>query len=605
MTDEPLPPDLDVVDRYPDGLKVTTDRPYRILLITDLAGGEAGRLTGTLTDRVADVTPETFDALFAEAQPTVTLKLADPHSPTNALTAFDLSFRTLKDFAPQAVLQQIPGLRGVLNAREQIVARLRGKLAAAQFVAALQKLAGADPQLKWVVDATHWTPSAAPPPDSVVDDVLGQLDLGEEPATTPAPPRKSPLGAVVAAAAAGGGATQIPAEESSALRRTLTQIDQRLTTWLNAVLHAAPVQRLESSWRSLALLVSRFDFRKGLRLSVLHASRDELAQRLVALVVDPVFDAGAEAPDLIAVHESFGNTAPEIEVLDELAQHAASLPVVVLAGASAEFFGLKHAWQVPTLPPLVNMFDQWQFAKWKTLREQPYARALGVVFGRCLLRAPYAPAAGDDLAFQYREECLAEKDSLWTNGAVAAACTIAHGMADLNWPTGIVGRLDGFPTARGGKKGEKQLGPTDTVIPLEKGQEMAMVGLNAVLCPPNQTDACVCGGFSAARPTRAEGLALLEVSLPYQLFASRLSTLLLELKPYLTGLSDEKLAAFVLTHVRDWLTVADVPPEEQQIAVQAKPLEDNPNSLQLAVTVTPPPQILPGGVPVVLGYRVR
>jgi type VI secretion system protein ImpC len=604
MTDEPLPPDLDVVDRYPDGLKVTTDRPYRILLITDLAGDEDGRLRGPLTERVVDVTPENFDALLAEAQPTVALKLADPLSPTNALTALELSFRTLKDFTPPAMLQQIPSLRGVLDAREQIVARLRGKLSAAQFVAALQKLAAVDPQLKWVVDSTHWTPSAAPPPDSVVDDVLGQLDLGEQPGGPPAPPRKSPLGAVVAAAA-GGGALQIPAEESSALRRTLTQIDQRLTAWLNAVLHAAPLQRVESGWRSLALLVSRFDFRKGVRLAVLHARRDELTQRLVALVVDPVFDAGADAPDLIVVHESFGNTAPEIEVLDELAQHAASLPVVALAGASAEFFGLKHAWQVPSLPPLVSMFDQWQFAKWKTLREQPYARALGLVFGRCLLRAPYAATAGDDLAFQYREECIAEKDSLWTNGAVAAACTIAHGMADVGWPTGIVGRLEGFPVARGGKKGEKQLGPADTVMPLEKGQEMAMVGLNAVLCPPNQTDACVCGGFSAARPTRAEGLALLEVSLPYQLFASRLSTLLLELKPHLTGLSDEKLAAFVLTHVRDWLTVADVAPEEQQIAVQAKPLEDNPNSLQLAVTVTPPPQILPGGVPVVLGYRVR
>jgi hypothetical protein len=115
----------------------------------------------------------------------------------------------------------------------------------------------------------------------------------------------------------------------------------------------------------------------------------------------------------------------------------------------------------------------------------------------------------------------------------------------------------------------------------------------------------VCNGFSAARPTRGEGYALLEVSLPYQLFASRLSSLLLDLKPHLSGLSQEKVAATALAHVRDWLTVADVPPEEQQVAVQARPLDDQPDSLQLAVTVTPPPRVLPGGVPVVLGYRIR
>ena len=165
----------------------------------------------------------------------------------------------------------------------------------------------------------------------------------------------------------------------------------------------------------------------------------------------------------------------------------------------------------------------------------------------------------------------------------------------------MVGRLGGFATGTGGKKGEKQFGPADTQMPFEKGQEMAVAGINAVLNEPHGDNVLVCNGFSAARPARAEGYALLEVSLPYQLFASRMSSLLLDLKPSLTGLSQEKLAAFALTHVRDWLTLADIAPEEQQISVQARPLDDDPTSLQLAVTVTPPPRILPGGVPVVLG----
>ena len=334
-----------------------------------------------------ELSPDNFDALLAAARPDVALKLADPTVPGNVLTEVDLRFDSLKAFQPQTILRQIPSARALLDVREQIVARLRGKLSAPQLADSIQRTVSASPSLAWLGDALRWAPSAAPPPDTVVDNLLNQFDLGEEPSEPPAKPPKTPLGAVVSAAA-GSGTSQIPAEEASALRRTLAQVDQRTTAWLNAVLHAAPVQRTEAAWRSLAFLVAHMDFRKGLRLAVLHAHPKELTQRLVAQVIDPVFDQGADAPDLIIVDALFGNTATDIETLDELAQHAASLPVVALTGVSAEFFGVKNTWQVPALPALVSHFDQWQFAKWKTLRGQPYARALGVVFGRGLLAGP-------------------------------------------------------------------------------------------------------------------------------------------------------------------------------------------------------------------------
>ena len=605
MSDEPNPPELEVNLPLPDGLKVERDRPYRILVISDLAAAPDGSLSGPLTENIIEITPDTFDGLMAAACPTVHFKTADPSVPGNVLTEVELRFDALKALQPAALLEQLPTTRALLAARAQIVARLRGKTTPEQLAATLQKAAAGDSSLAWLPDAVRWTPSAAAPPDSAVDDVLGQLDLGELTPAGPSAPPKTPLGKIVSAAAASG-APQIPAEEASSLRRALGQIDQRATAWLNTLLHAVPVQRVEAAWRALAFLVAHLDFRRGLRLSVLHAPRAELTRRLVSLLIDPVFDRGAAAPDLLVVDSFFGNVAADIEVLDELAQHAASLPVVVLTGVSAEFFGVKNAWQVPTLPPLVALFDQWQFAKWKTMRAEPYARALGVVFGRGLLRAPYTATPSDNLEFAYREDCLADKDLVWTSGAVAAACTIGRSMAEIGWPTGMVGRLKGFASSLGGKKGDKQFGPADTQMPLEKGQEMVIAGINAVLSLPKETnEVLVCNGFSAARPARAEGYALLEVSLPYQLFASRLSSLLLELKPHLSGLPQDKLAAVALAHVRDWLTVEGIEPEEQQIAVQARPLDDDPNSLQLAVTVTPPPRILPGGVPVVLGYRVR
>jgi predicted component of type VI protein secretion system len=350
------------------------------------------------------------------------------------------------------------------------------------------------------------------------------------------------------------------------------------------------------------------EFRKGLRLLVLHAAPGELLETFRTRLIDPVFDEGADAPDLIVVDTQFGNTAPDLEALDELAQHGASLPAVVLAGVGASFFGIKHAWQMATLPPIVSMFDQWQFAKWKALRDQPYARSLGVLFGRCLLRTPYERGDAGDLEFSYREEAITDKDFLWGTGALAGAVTVARSVADTGWPTAMAGyvhgRIEGFKTARGGKKGDKKFGPTDTDLPQPKIEELAVAGVNAAVGIRDHDDALVWNGLTAARPQRMDPDALLEVSLPYQLFATRMSMLLFELKPHLSGMSPEKMKGFVATHVHDWLQL-EGKVEAEKMSVQTRPSEQEPGAIELAVTVTPPQSVLPGAIPVVLGYRVK
>jgi hypothetical protein len=44
--------------------------------------------------------------------------------------------------------------------------------------------------------------------------------------------------------------------------------------------------------------------------------------------------------------------------------------------------------------------------------------------------------------------------------------------------------------------------------------------------------------------------------------------------------------------------------DEDPVKVQVGSPPDEPSTRLLAVTVTPPKSILPGGVPVVLGYRL-
>ena len=605
MSEHPEPPDLEVEIPIPGGLRVTTEQPYHILLVSNFAGSEAGALAGPLSEGVVKVTAESLHELMGASCPKISFKTTDPLASGSVMAEVNLAFDSLKAFEPRNLIGRLPATKALAEVREKIADRMRGKLTAEALSKAAAGAVAADPGLAWLEQTLKWTPQPQATDPGAVDDLLSGLDLGDDSVEEPTAPTKTSIGRAVAAAAADG--STIPSEEASALRRTLGEIDRRMATWLTAVLHAPQVASVEAAWRALAFLVSQIDFRKGVRLSLLHAPAGQLLERLRAKLIDPVFDEGADAPDLIVVDQQFSNSASDLEALDELAQHAASLPAIALAGIAPQFFGAKYAWQIATLPTVSNLFDQWQFAKWKTLRQQPYARSLGLVLGRCLLREPYARSTGDDLDLSFREACVGDKDFVWANGPICLAITIARSVADSGWPmamSGYVhGRVEGFKTATGGKSGDKKIGPGDIFLPQEKIEELGIAGVNVIAGAPDRDDVLVWNGLTAAQVSRNDVSALLEVSLPYQLFAARLSVLLFSLRSHLLGMDTAKVAPLVTQHVRDWLPFEGEPTAEQ-VSVQTRPSEDNPAVYELAVTVTPPEAMLPGGIPVVMGYRL-
>ena len=599
MSDQPDVPDIEVNLPAPDGLRVTTELPYNILVAGDFAGG--GTLQGPLVEGVVRLASDGFDDLLADAKPHQSFTIKDLAKPGGQMVTVDLVFDSLKSFSPLQLVERIPQTALLVKAREAVVSRLHGKMTAEQ----LAEVLAADADLAFVAQAVEAVPPPAPKTDpAAVDAVLDQLDFGDDEQPADSPPAQTPIGSLVSAAAGGGG---IPAGEVAALRKAITEVDHRMSAWVTAVLHHPNVQRLESAWRGLSWLMSKVDYRKGIRLSVLHATTDALVDRFVSCVIDPVFDEGAEAPSAVVIDAAFGNAASDMQTLDGMAQQAMSLPATVLAGLSPAFFGVKHAWQIPTLPPIGNMFDQWQFAKWKSLRRAMYATAMGVVFGRLLLRGPYGRDDVEDLAFDYKEPCIGDKDFVWASGGMAGAATLAASVSEIGWPCRMAGqafgRIEGLPRAAAGKSGDKWFGPADTKTPQPRVEEMGMAGINAVVSAGEGDDAVFCNGLTCAYAARADANALLEISLPYQLFAGRLSALMWELKSHLVGKSAEQIVASVRAHVRDWLALANEPTEEE-VSVQVRPKEDDPDTLELALVVTPPASILPGEVPVVLGYAL-
>jgi type VI secretion system protein ImpC len=558
------------------------------------------------------LTPHTFDDVLKRVSPAVGLSIRESAGGKAHQHDLELVFDSIRSFDPPTLVQQIPTARSLAQARRMIVDRLHGRGNGQDLIRSVSSALSEDPGLPEIIECLKRRSLKTPPHRAVAESILSQLDLGDEgepPTTGPSgatPGPSSPVSSLIAAA--GGAGTTIPPEEAAALREAIQTIDRRISCLVTAALHAPEVRAIESAWRALHWVVSGIDFRSPIKLSVLHASKAAVVERLASKVIDPVFDGDQDAPNVIALDMSFENNATDVGILDEIAQHAASLPAVVLVGALPGLFGVKFSWQVATLPPLVNLFDQWQFAKWRTLRAQPYAQSLGVVFGQCLLRQPHAPSEVGGIEFKYQEPVSLESDLPWCSGALAAAGLIARSVTQTGWPCAIAGRANGrverLPRVERPGKAGQWIGPTDVALPEPRIEELGMAGLNALACVADREEAIFWNGLTVAKPRKANSQSILEVSLPYQLFAGRLSSLLWALKPTLAGKPASELPEFVRTHVTDWIQgPADLAPEAVKVAVTPDP--QRPGNHQLSVTVTPPASILPGGIPITLGIKIE
>lgn len=58
--------------------------------------------------------------------------------------------------------------------------------------------------------------------------------------------------------------------------RMIAEIDRKLSVQVDEILHHEKFRQLESSWRSLKLLVDRTDFRENIKINILHATKEEL-----------------------------------------------------------------------------------------------------------------------------------------------------------------------------------------------------------------------------------------------------------------------------------------------------------------------------------------
>jgi type VI secretion system protein ImpD len=246
-----------------------------------------------------------------------------------------------------------------------------------------------------------------------------------------------------------------------ALARQIAEIDHLVNEQLNSIIHQPKFQKLEASWRGLWYLAEQADGTQNIKIRFLDISWAEVAKdigralefdqsHLFHKIYSEEYGTPGGEPygviigDYEISHQvSAQHPHDDISTLEGLAQIAAASFAPFIAATSSEFFGLDDFSELGQPINLANVLVQAEYIRWRSLRDKPDSRFLGLTLPRVLVRLPYTQGPGSYKGV-YFDEHTAGPDSrnyLWGNACYAFAGILIREFANIGW----FGHIRGVP----------------------------------------------------------------------------------------------------------------------------------------------------------------
>ncbi len=281
-------------------------------------------------------------------------------------------------------------------------------------------------------------------------------------------------------------------------------IDVAVSRQVDAILHHPSLQQLESSWRGLSWLVGQAERANddaagdaNVALRVLPVSKRELRRDFeVAAEFDrshvwrKVYEEEFGSPGgmpygLLVTDFEFSHHPDDVNLLNGLGDVAMAAFSPLLASPDPQLLGVESLADLEMHVPDDVMQTSPAYVKWRSLRERPESRFIGMPLPRVLARLPYdgwlgqPDAAGCDertwaeRGFRYREMRDGPDGSnrLWMSGVWPLAGVIVREFGRSGWFADIrggsrlaagAGVVDGLPC-----EGFDGLGPSHVRGPAE------------------------------------------------------------------------------------------------------------------------------------------
>lgn len=327
----------------------------------------------------------------------------------------------------------------------------------------------------------------------------------------------------------------------------IAEIDEKLTSQINEILHHDEFQKLESAWRGLHHLVNNTETDEQLKIRVMNISKNDLGKNIkkfkgTAWDQSPLFkkiyeeefgQLGGEPYGCLIGDYHFDHSPKDVEMLTGIAQIAAAAHAPFISAADPAVLQMD-SWQELTNPrDLTKVFSTPDYAPWKSLRQSEDSKYISLTMPRFLGRLPYGEKTDPVEEFSF-EEVTGGGDSskyCWANSAYAMGVNINRAFKEFGWCSRIRGvesggAVEGLPchTFPSDDGGVDMKCPTEIAISDRREAELSSNGFMPLIHRKNSDFAAFIGAQSLHSPAvyddpDATANAALGARLPY-LFAS-------------------------------------------------------------------------------------
>jgi len=232
----------------------------------------------------------------------------------------------------------------------------------------------------------------------------------------------------------------------------IADIDRRLASQLDAILHHPRVQAIESAWRSVHRLVERIEYQENTITELLSCSREELfddfsaapeipRSGFYAVVYNQAYGVfGGNPYGIICAAFDFGASAEDLGLLRYCGAVAAMAHAPFIANASPSLLGLDSFGDLPRLHDPSAAMGAPRLRLWRAFRATEDARYVMLALPRVLLRKPYDVEVCPGDSLRYRESTRhGASDLLWGFASFELTALIAASFARHRWGIYILG----------------------------------------------------------------------------------------------------------------------------------------------------------------------
>ena len=582
----------------------------RLLVIADLAPEYDG---GPLS-----VDRESFDSVLERLAPHVELDVPDCVGSGRKSFACRFDVKSLDRLHPDGIVEAVPILRGLVEARE-----LLGKCLAREVelsdvqdrvVAAFSGTDLGDSFRKKAEFglAGEIAGAEASPDDGGAGAVNSILDKVDVPEAASGAPTATDLVEMMAAVIV---PTTKPIDRSL-LEGVIEQIDDRLSRQVAAIQKQPAFRKLETAWLGLKFLVDRLDFRGPTRLEVLPSGRAEVVQRFFDQVFHEEYEGRSEVSlSFVLVDHSLGRSVPDLETVRDMARMGESLNVPFVAAMDPSYWGVRQARLVTKLPDLMQKAKGSEYAKWNRFRSEPTSHWVALVANRFLLRSAWAEARMPPKRFSWGLSIDAEEptwgSAVWALGVVLGQSFAEAGITFPCVGPDSAGALRDLPVLmRQEGSSEPHASTLEIEFTDERAFQLAQVGFTPLISQIGTDQAYFNLVPMFHQPARYEDQeatrsSFLTATLPYRGFAGAVANHLDRLGRAIgAGVSPDDVAV----KVRDSLLAILAPLEEEQspesVEAEVEANSDHPELLDVTVRLRPGFRVYGGPVDLIIGTSI-